>query len=242
MSETSPLSFIVRDGRPEGIAGVAPFLDPADDPLARGRRYHASDGKLSYGAGVAETGPCDVRIAAMPHTEFVVVWDGEVTLQGADGNVLKLLPGDCAVIPRGTKVRWVQAAPVTRGFVVVPDAAGNGAREVLKIDPSVALEPVPAPAANVLTTAAPEARGRRLFEARGGQVRVGVWECTSYGRRQVTPPHCELMQILSGTVVIAEEKGATFSVGPGEAILVPAGATNAWMSAVTVRKVYCIVG
>ena len=242
MANTSPRYIVVRNGAPEGHGSATPFLAVADDPFAQGRHYHVNDGSLRYGAGLSETGACDIRIERMPHTEFLLVWEGEVTIQAEDNTVLKLLRGDCAVIPAGARLRWVQAHTVRRSFIVFHDPADTDARDVIKIDAAGQLAPSPAPADDVLLTPAPRAQSRRDFTARSGQVRIGVWQCTPYKRRTVTPSYCELMYFLSGEVTFTEPDGTEWTVGEAEAIVVPAGATNAWTSDQTVRKVFCIVG
>ncbi|MBL0406174.1 DUF861 domain-containing protein [Microvirga aerilata] len=232
--------FVVRNGVPVGLRLAPPMLE-GNDPFSDGRRYHVSDERLRFSAGLSESSACDLRIDTMPHTEFLIVWRGEVTIQAADNTVLKLLPGDCAIIPAGSRLRWVQADIVIRSFVIFPDAADGAEREVIKINPVMELERCAAPVAEVLLTAPPVAHNRREFVARSGQIRIGVWECTPYARRDVTPTFCELMYLTSGEVTLAELNGVEWKVGPGEAILVPAGATNRWISEQSVRKVFCIV-
>jgi uncharacterized cupin superfamily protein len=241
IAEAASRSFVVRKGVAEGLGAATPFLFPPDDPLAEGRRYHVSDAGLRYGAGLAESGACDTSIARMPHSEFLVVWSGEIALHGEDGRVIRLVRGDCAVVPAGARLRWVQAGKVVRSFVVFPDAADNGATDIVKIDPDAPLSPMSGPASSALLTPQPVSANRRDFAARSGKVRVGIWQATAYARRQVTPPHCELMHLLAGTVEIREAGGADWTIRAGEAILVPHGAANAWTSAETVRKVFCIV-
>ena len=50
------------------------------------------------------------------------------------------------------------------------------------------------------------------------------------------------MYILEGSVTLTSERGLANRVKAGEVVVVPAGATNAWSSEETVRKVYCILG
>lgn len=240
-TRTGSRGFVVRKGVAEGLGAAPAFLFPPDDPLAGGRRYHVSDAALRYGAGVAESGACDVSIAQMPHSEFVCVFSGQIALHAADGRIVTLGPGDCAVVPAGARLRWVQTGKVVRSFVVFPDGADNGATDIVKIDPAAPLSPMSALPSSALLTPPPASENRRDFAARAGKVRVGIWQATGYARGQVTPPHCELMCLLAGKVEIAEANGPAWTVRAGEAILLPHGATNAWRSRETVRKVFCIV-
>jgi uncharacterized cupin superfamily protein len=234
-------SFVVRRGKVEGL-GVAPaLLFPPDDPLSAGRRWHVSDPTLRYGAGIAETSACDLSIARMPHSEFVLISNGEVALQEASGRTVRLAAGDCAVIPAGAAVRWTQVGRVMRSFVVFPDAADDGATAIVTIDPDAPVSPMAPSASSAFLTAPPETANRRDFVARAGKVRAGLWQGSPYARRQITPPHCELMYLLRGAVELTEPSGSVWSLEAGDSITVPAGATNGWTSKTTVRKVFCLV-
>lgn len=240
MTQTS--CFVVRDGVPVAAMAAPAFLAAESDPLSGGRTWHVADEALGYGLGLATSEACDLRVEAMPHTEFVAVWEGEITLQAPDETVLKLHPGDCAVIPAGTPLRWVQAGPAVRSFLVFADAADDGRREVVLIDPASPLDPAPPPASDVLLTPPPNVVSRRVFSARSARIRIGLWDSTPYRRRSVTPAQAELMVLLSGAVTLTDPAGTGLRVAAREMVMVPAGATNAWTSDERVRKIFCIVG
>jgi len=238
---TQTSCFVVRDGVPITTATAPAFLAAESDPFSTGRTWHIADEALGYGVGLATSEACDLRIEAMPHTEFVAVWEGEIALQAPDESVLKLCPGDCAVIPAGTPLRWVQAGLAVRSFLVFADAADDGRREVILIDPKSPLDPAPAPASDVLLTLPPNVVSRRVFSARSARIRIGLWDATPYRRRSVTPAQAELMVLLAGAVTLTDPAGTELRVADREMVMVPAGVTNAWTSDERVYKIFCIV-
>jgi uncharacterized cupin superfamily protein len=109
----------------------------------------------------------------------------------------------------------------------------------IRIDLSQPLAPTNPPPANVLLTATPQAWSETLFSI--DNLRIGLWQCEAYARKQVEPGYSELMFILQGSVTLAVEQGDSHHVRAGETVIVPKGATNSWLSGETVRKVFCIL-
>lgn len=222
---------------------IPPLQIPAldGDPLATERIYYLLDETLGYGAGISRSGPRDEDVI-LAHTEFTVVSDGELTLLQSDGTSVDLKAGDCAIIPEGLRARWKQGGDVRRTFMVFPGLRGGSSSTIVKIDPQADLGPSGGPARDLLLTdPPPTAQSRVWFEDPSGKIRIGVWECTPYSRRNTRPAYCELMHILSGSVTFTQLSGRSWTVKAGETIIVPAGAENAWVSDVTIRKVFCIV-
>jgi uncharacterized cupin superfamily protein len=58
----------------------------------------------------------------------------------------------------------------------------------------------------------------------------------------VQPGYSELMYFYEGGVSFDTPSGERYEVKAGEAILIPAAATNAWRNAVAVKKLFCILG
>ncbi|HEY0287331.1 MAG TPA: cupin domain-containing protein [Pseudomonas sp.] len=211
------------------------------DPLAAGRTVHFHDSAQGYAVGSSISVDANLLIEDFPWVELGVVEAGELTLQG-DGFHLELKAGDCFVVPRGVSVRWHHRGSLRRVFMAFPGLAPSNdmPRHPLKIDLSLPLPPSSAPAANVLLSAAPKAWSQTLFSS--ANLRIGLWECEAYARKQVEPAYSELMFILEGAVTLTPLSGDPCRVTAGEVVVVPAGATNAWLSNETVRKVFCILG
>lgn len=211
-----------------------------DDPLGIGRviNLHDPDGRYAVGSCTSEG--VDTQLDGFPWVELSIVEAGEVHLQG-DGFDLRLFGGDCVVVPRGANLRWRHAGQLKRVFMAFPalEASTQMPLVPLKLDLAQPLSPCNPPAAGVLLTPAPCAWSQTLFTA--GALRIGLWQCDAYTRRQVEPGYSELMFILQGAVTLTADHGDHYRVEAGEAIMVPQGATNAWTSDDQVRKVFCIL-
>lgn len=217
----------------------APFALQGD-PLAAGRVINFHDPVQGYAAGSSASTGANLLIEAFPWVELGVIEAGELRLQG-EGFDLQLTAGDCFVVPRGVKVRWQHRGQLRRLFMAFPGLSASTGMPTapIRIDLSQPLAPTNPPAANVLLTATPKAWSETLFSA--GNLRIGLWQCEAYARKQVEPSYSELMFIIEGSVTLQAEQGDSHHVRAGETVIVPKGATNAWVSEETVRKVFCIL-
>ncbi|KFE55131.1 cupin domain-containing protein [Pseudomonas syringae] len=211
-----------------------------NDPLAAGRTVHFHDPVQSYAVGSSESVGANLLIDDFPWVELGIVEAGGLTLQGEDYR-LDLTAGDCFVVPSGIPIRWHHRGTLRRLFMAFPGLARSKDMPTrpLKIDFSRTLQACNPPAANVLLTPSPRAWSEELFAC--ANLRIGLWQCEAYARKAVEPSYSELMFILEGAVTLTPEEGPACRVGAGEVVVVPAGATTAWSSEETVRKVYCIV-
>src|SRR5690606_34675619 len=122
--------------------------------------------------------------------ELGIVEAGELTLRG-DGFDLALKAGDCFVVPRGVRVRWQHRGLLRRVFMAFPGLApGNDMpTRPVKIDLLSTLQACSPPAANVLLTPTPQAWSITLFST--SNLRIGLWQCEPYARKQVEPGYSE---------------------------------------------------
>ncbi len=81
---------------------------------------------------------------------------------------------------------------------------------------------------------APEVRSRVLHE--DGVVERGVWEITPGVVTDVEAD--ELFVVMAGRATIEVEGGASYDIGPGDAVVLEAGARTCWRVHETLRKVY----
>lgn len=225
-------------------AGCALPNDPyalQGDPLAAGRAVHFHDAVQGYAVGSSTSVGANLLIEDFPWVELGIVEAGELTLQG-EGYRLDLKAGDCFVVPKGITVRWHHRGQLKRVFMAFPGLTPSRdmPTQPLKLDLAMSLAPCSPPAASVLLTATPQSWSETLFTA--ANLRIGLWACGPYARKQVQPGYSELMFILEGAVTLTAEHGPAYRVAAGEVVMVPAGATNAWVSEESVRKVFCILG
>jgi len=207
------------------------------DPFA-GDREIAWEGPDSMSAGrVNFVGELDV--ASLPHTETIVVMNGELSLTAAGAAPVVLGRGEGAVIARGTALR-IQA--VSRTLFVSCTAAAEGPNNPgitpLRADghlkPSATLPP------EVLLGPAPQCRSDNVFTDEQADYRAGTWDSTPYHR--VVRPHRlnEFMYLLAGGVRFASPDGSVLSANAGDALFVAQGAPIGWESSERVAKFYVV--
>lgn len=207
------------------------------DPFARYREI-AWEGPDSMSAGrVSFIGELDV--ASFPHTETIVVVDGELSLIAPGAAPLVLARGDGAVIARGTAVR-ILAGSRTLFVSCAASAQGPNNPGITRLRADAAFKPSTPPPTETLLGPAPQCRSDNVFADEQAQYRAGTWDSTPYHR--VVRPHRlnEFMHLLAGSVRFASPDGSVLSAGAGDALFVPQGAPIGWESSDRVAKFYVV--
>jgi len=207
------------------------------DPFARVREI-AWEGPGSMCAGrVSFSGELDV--GHYPHTETIVVVDGELSLLATGGSPLVLRRGDGAVIARGTSI-GIKAASGTQFVFCAAAAEGAGQPGVTRLLADANFKPSNPPPAEVLLGPTPQCRSDNVFTDAPSQYRAGTWDSTPYHR--VIRPHRlnEFMYLLEGGVRFASPDGSVLSTSAGDALFVPQGARVGWESSERVAKIYVV--
>jgi uncharacterized cupin superfamily protein len=235
---TTALLLHRADGAPDATRFRKAAFGAAD-PFARCREI-AWEGPDAMCAGrVGFIGELDV--ASFPHTETIVVMDGELTLAAPRAPALVLRRGDGAVIARGTAVRILAVARVL--FVscaATAEGPSNPGLKRLRADGDAHYKPSNPPPAETMLGPIPQCRSDNVFIDEQAQYRAGTWDSTPYHR--VVRPHRlnELMVLLAGGVRFAGADGSVLSAGTGDAIFVPQGAPIGWESSERVAKFYVV--
>ncbi|KVV26699.1 hypothetical protein WK78_15870 [Burkholderia cepacia] len=207
------------------------------DPFARHREI-AWEGPDSMAAGrIAFVGELDV--ARFPHIETIAVIEGELTLEAAGAAPLVLGPGEGVVIGAGTAVRISAESRVLLMFCAAACTAPTKhglfpLRADADFKPSASLPP------EVLLGPAPQCRSDNVFLDDGAGYCAGTWDSTPYHR--IVRPHRvnEFMLLLAGSVRFADPDGSVLSLGTGDALFVPRGASIGWESSERVAKFYVV--
>lgn len=207
------------------------------DPFARNREI-AWQGPGAMSAGrIGFIGELDV--ARYPHTETLVVVDGELGLSVAGAAPLVLGRGEGAVIARGTALH-VQAT--SRTLFVFCAAAAERADQpgITPLRADADFEPSNPPPAEALLGPAPQCRSDNVFKDELTGLQAGTWDSTPYHR--IVRPHRvnEFMFLLAGGVRFAGPDGSVLSTVAGDAIFVPRGAPVGWESSERVAKFYVV--
>jgi uncharacterized cupin superfamily protein len=209
----------------------------AADPFAQARET-AWEGPGAMSAGrIRFTGLAEA--AHYPHTEIVVVVEGELRLQAAGASPLVLGAGEGAVIARGTAVQ-AQAARGVR-FVFCAAAAERADQPgITPLRADAAFKPSAPPAAELLLGPSPQCRSDNVFTDELTQLRAGTWDSTAYHR--IVRPHRlnEFMFLLAGGVRFAGPDGSVLRAQAGDAVFVPQGAPIGWESSEHVAKFYVV--
>jgi uncharacterized cupin superfamily protein len=211
----------------------------AADPFARCREI-AWEGPGSMSAGrVNFIGEIDV--ARFPHTETIVVVDGELSLTVAGAASLVLGRGQGAVIARGTALR-IKAASRTLFVSCTASAEGpsNPGIKSLRSLADAAFKPSTPPPADTLLGPTPQCRSDNVFIDEQADYRAGTWYSTPYHRIVRAHRLNEFMYLLAGGVRFASPDGGVLSAKAGDAVFVAQGAAIGWESSERVAKFYVV--
>ena len=226
--------------RADGAPLSTPFRKAAfgtADPFARHREI-AWEGPDSMSAGrVSFIGELDVE--RFPHTETLVVVDGELSLTAPGSAPLVLGPGEGAVIARGTALR-ILARRRTPFVSCTASAEGPNNPGITPLRADAAFRPSTPPPAETLLGPTPQCRSDNVFIDEQAQYRAGTWDSTPYHR--IVRPHRmnEFMHLLAGGVRFASPDGSVLSAKAGDALFVPQGAPIGWESSERVAKFYVV--
>jgi uncharacterized cupin superfamily protein len=221
---------------------------PSDDLIAGvGQQYGhlwLDDAANGLMVGVWACSPMTGRMGPWSTNEVMILIEGAVAIDHADGSRLDVTAGEAFVIPKGTVCSWRQEGDLKKFFVIHTDPSGRVADDAqalraYKIDPAPPLAPADGPDPTLLSGPAPECREALAFTDLTGQLTAGVWSATPYRRAAVPFPRHEMMHVLEGTVTLSDGAGREETFTQGETCFVPHGAVVGWSSATPVRKLFC---
>jgi uncharacterized cupin superfamily protein len=165
---------------------------PSDDLIAgKGQQFGhlwLDDPVCGLMVGVWSCSPMTGKMGPWSTNEMMLLIEGNVAIDHADGTSLDVSAGEAFFIPKGTVCSWRQAGNLKKFFVihsdgsglVAPDAAQLKAR---KIDPSAPLSPTDGPDAALLSGVAPTCQENTAFTDLTGQLTTGIWSACSARRR-----------------------------------------------------------
>lgn len=226
--------------RADGTPVSTPFRKAAfgkNDPFARVREI-AWEGPGSMIAGRGDF-IGELEVASFPHTETLVVLEGDLSLTAAGAAPLVIGPGAGVVIARGTAVH-IQARFRVRFAFCAAACDGPTKPGLTPLRAGADFKPSAAPPAETLLGPTPACRSDNVFTEEQSQYRAGTWDSTPYHR--VVRPHRlnEFMHLLAGSVRFASPDGSVLTAGAGDALFVPQGAPVGWESTERVAKFYVV--
>jgi uncharacterized cupin superfamily protein len=233
---TAALLLHRADGAPLSTAFRKAAFGAAD-PFARCREI-AWEGRGSMSAGrVSFVG--EVNVASFPHTETLVVVDGELTLTAAGAAPLVLGLGEGAVIARGTALRVVATSRARFVFCAASAEKSNNAG-ITPLRADAAFKPSNPPPAEALLGPTPQCRSDNVFIDELADVKAGTWDSTPYHRIVRAHRLNEFMYLLAGGVRFARPDGSVLSANAGDALYVAQGTPIGWESSERVAKFFVV--
>ena len=234
---TTALLLHRADGAPPSTAFRQAAFGPAD-PFAREREI-AWEGPAAMSAGrVGFVG--EIEVSHYPHTEAIVVVDGELSLAVPGAAPLLLKRGGGAVLARGTALRIQAVARTLFVFCAAAAAELPSQPGITPLRADAAFKPSRSLPPEVLLGPAPQCRSDNVFKDELTGVQAGTWDSTPYHR--IVRPHRqnEFMVLLAGGVRFASPDGSVLSTHAGDAIFVPQGASVGWESSEHVAKFFVV--
>ena len=116
-----------------------------------------------------------------------------------------------------------------KGPGVIPIDDARGSEEAIGLDPARLVPGSPLPTQSV----------RNLYTDDTGRFFAGTWR-SGPGAWHVSYAENELCALTEGRVRISDECGRTWTFGPGDCFVMPAGFRGVWEVLEPVRKVYAI--
>lgn len=105
---------------------------------------------------------------------------------------------------------------------------------IFAVPAATELEPAPLPSDWVIE-GTPQAHSKRLATSPDGTAAVIAWSC-SPGRFNWHYAVDEILHVISGEVVVTDEKGESRRLGPGDVVYFPAGSHSVWHVIKEVKK------
>ena len=206
------------------------------DPFARDREI-AWEGPGAMSAGrVSFTGEVDV--AHFPHTETIVVVEGELSLIAGRRRAAGV--GAAAKAPSSPAARHFASRPqrAACSCSVPPRPSWPNQPGITPLRADANFKPSNSLPAEILLGPAPQCRSDNVFKDELTGVVAGTWDSTPYHRIVRAHRLNEFMYLLDGSVRFAAPDGSVLSAVTGDALFVPQGAPIGWESSDRVAKFY----
>lgn len=172
--------------------------------------------------------------ATCKYSAVIIMQNGTLSLETADGIALKLLQGDIANVPAGD-IRW---SAENADCVIILLHHDNPELTLTKLDLSHPMSEGGGPNPALLTSAVPETARHEFYDT--DELSWGTWRTTPYTRRPLKYTFSEIMALRSGEVTFdnPEESSVTFSAG--DIFLVRPDAVASWNNPVNLEKFWLI--
>ena len=219
---------------------------PAEDiasgtPTQLGHLCFSTDnGRVS--SGVWDSTAYDEVKGPYEVDEFMILLEGSLVMEQADGSKQNFKAGDGFLIPRGAVVQWQQSEYLRKFFFSHEDPyADTRANEFgsMLIDPNAELPAIIQQDPSLYESEVPKMGMLVAYQDPSSKFLVGVWDCSPMKRVATTIERSELMHIIEGSGTITNADGVIFEFSSGDTFLVPVGMGYQWQNDSYVKKTIC---
>jgi len=238
--------FLTRVNTTSAQGEKSAFIDLRQWAASVPRQQPAGDAYLTArGALPLDPGPVEVSVVDLSGTgavealaadELLMVLDGDLTVTWSNG-ALRLLPDQCAVIPKGSDFQWACSTP-SRVIVMSHASELPGVGEPVMIDEEGERAPSNPPAAEALVGSQPTTHNRVDYLSANKEFMCGVWDATPYQRKPTLRRDYEFIKMIEGGTILGDSTGQEQSFAAGDVMLMIMGGTATWLSDRYVKKVY----
>lgn len=210
-------------------------------PVQRGLTL-LDEPSLGLSAGIWDCSAHTSTWLVQPTHEFMILLEGDVTITTDTGETT-FRAGDAFVLPQGLGCRWKQPGYVKKFWVTFEDSSGRVADDQLQailVDAAAPLSASAPPPPEILHSGSPIQHAHESFVDPSGQFSVGIWDTTAYHRRLLPFDRWELMHILEGEAVLADDEGRAETITAGDTFMEPLDAPTTWQGDGYLKKIYCI--
>jgi len=216
--------------------GWSALVDPPGQIPSAGSEitaYTSVDG--TFTCGFWERHP-DAWSFERPYDEVAYIQSGAAEIETDDGRVLPLAPGDVLVTPTGTKGTWRISQPVVKFFAIYEGGPiGEAGARVIGARDDVAWVVLATDAGD----STPPGEEWYAYKSPDGRFSAGMWR-----REPETGPmdmaYDEVAVLIDGSVDVDLSDGRSVAVGPGDALISPAGSRATWRASSHVRKFWAV--
>lgn len=204
---------------PDALALEPLDLDPAafQSPLPV-QNYHLifKDAAVGLAVGVWDTTTMQEAFGPYPGDEFITVLEGSFAILDADGAAVAGHAGDSAVLRNAIPVSWKQEGYLRKIYLTLIDP-GTTPADIASADGGViVLDGVPA-------ISGPGGKGRVIFRNDAGTMSVEHRLHQAQSLPAAPSPRHELCRVLSGEMVLSDDRGGLYRLAANEHVFIPRG-------------------
>lgn len=202
-------------------------------PVQKGYRYY-QEPESGFRAGIWDCTAFQSKTEPHGVHEFMHLLEGTVTIIHEDGSELEVSKGERFFIPKGTVRSWKQTGPVRKYYMIFPDPSGPAPRDTGSLR-AFKVESKPSQKAIDGSSASSFAQ---IYKDPTGRYSIGIWNSAENARTPEPMAATEMLLPVEGSLTLVGAD-SEHEVGPGDVVLVPAGAQFGWRVSDPISVIYC---